>query len=372
MNQLSERFSQTGLPAPEGTLASPPTRLPETIRIGRVAKPPPGPPITVTHFVRRPRALTFSLERVFQDVRDHLPPGFTVSVCRTRFHSRGVVRRLLDAVRASWYQADVNHITGDVHFLTIFLQRRKTVLTIADCVPLTRSTGLRRWILWFFWYWLPTRRSAIVTVISEDTRRQLLEFTGCEPDRVRVIHCGVSDEFQPFPRPFDTQCPRILHVGTKANKNLERHAEALAGINCQLIIIGEPNEAQREALERHGVRWESRSRLTREELVDEYRRCDLLLFASLYEGFGLPIVEAQAVGRPVITSSQWSMPEVARDAAILVDPLDVSDIRAAVVRLITDEACRAELVARGYENVVRFRPAAIAERYAGIYRELAG
>ena len=97
----------------------------------------------------------------------------------------------------------------------------------------------------------------------------------------------------------------------------------------------------------------------------------MLMFASTYEGFGLPIVEANAVGRPVVTSNLSPMPEVAADAACLVDPHDVGSIRVGVKRIINDGLYRESLVAAGYRNAQRFRPATVAGNYALLYRQVA-
>lgn len=293
-----------------------------------------------------------------------------VSVCVNRFFSRGIVGRLADALRVLRYQGDVNHVTGDVHYLTYFLSRHRTVLTILDCVSLERARGYRFWILWFFWFWLPVNRSVVIPVISESTRRQLLDYVRCDPSKVRVIYCNVSDEFTPASLRFNSKCPRILHVGTTANKNLNGHVVALAGMPCLLVIIGALNADQRHDLERHGVAYENHVGLSREELLAQYRRCDLVLFASTYEGFGLPIVEAQAVGRPVITSRLWSMPEVAGNGACLVDPYDIESIRSGVQRVIMDATYRESLIQAGFHNVKRFRTEVIAAYYADLYREV--
>ena len=112
-------------------------------------------------------------------------------------------------------------------------------------------------------------------------------------------------------------------------------------------------------------------RLKDNELVEAYRRCDMVVFASLYEGFGLPILEAQAMGRPVITSNFGAMKEAAGDGALLVDPYSVEAIRDAVLRVKREPALREELIAKGRANVERFRAGVVAERYAEIYRGMA-
>jgi glycosyltransferase involved in cell wall biosynthesis len=97
----------------------------------------------------------------------------------------------------------------------------------------------------------------------------------------------------------------------------------------------------------------------------------MVLFASTYEGFGLPIIEAQATGRPVVTSRVTAMPEVAGDGACLVDPYDVASIRSGVLRVLGDRGYRDSLVHRGFENVRRFEPGRIAAQYARLYEEVA-
>jgi glycosyltransferase involved in cell wall biosynthesis len=197
-----------------------------------------------------------------------------------------------------------------------------------------------------------------------------LSHVACPSDKIRVIHDCVSSEFQPVDTSFNRDCPRILFVGTSPNKNLERTAEAITGIECRLVIVGRLSSEQREKLEAHHVAFESLVNLADEELRREYERCDLLVFPSTYEGFGLPIVEAQAVGKPVVTSNLSSMPEVAGAGACLVDSWSTESIRKGVLRVIRDDSYRNQLVAEGFRNVQRFQPEAVANEYAKLYREM--
>jgi len=326
--------------------------------------------IKVSYFVRRPVKGAYSVENIFEDVRSRLPNHFLVDWHINQHPSRGIWGRLMDALRAIKLQGDVNHVTGDIHYLTYFLKRNRTILTILDCVALERAEGLRFLLLWLLWFWLPEKRCTAITVISESTRQQLIGYLGCDPEKVKVIHCTVSDEFKPVPKEFNVLCPRVLHIGTKKNKNLERHVIALAGINCVLVIVGALTKTQEDTLREQNVQYENLVNLSQEELIEQYCRSDLLLFASTYEGFGLPIVEAQAIGRPVVTSNLWSMPEVAGGGACLVDPTNIESIRSGVQRIITDSAYRENLIQMGWQNVSRFRSDIIAEQYTDLYRSV--
>lgn len=325
----------------------------------------------ITHFMRRPRQNVFSIERLYEDVRGAMPEDCGVSVWTCRNPSTGVWPRLKDVWAARNAQSEVNHVTGDVHYLTFLLDRNRTVLTVHDLVSLERLKGVRRWVLWLLWYWLPVRRSRAIVTISETTRKALQDSVRCDPAKIHVIHNNVSDEFQPTPQPFNDTTPCILQIGTKPNKNLERVAAALQGISCRLSIVGPLGQAQADMLRRYGIEFENHVGLSREELVQQYVKSDMLIFASTYEGFGLPILEAQAVGRPVVTSNLSSMPEVAGGSACLVDPLNVESIRAGILSVINNPSHRALLIEAGLRNVQQFRAAAVAQKYAKLYREIA-
>lgn len=326
--------------------------------------------VKVTHFMRRPRDGYFSLERLYEDVRAAMPGDCSVRVHVCRNFSNGVWPRLQNMWLARGDRGEVNHVTGDVHFLAIALPRAGTVLTIADLVLLKRMRGPRLWLVWLIWYSWPIARASAIITISQETRRDLLNWVKCDPAKVHVIYCPVSSEFQYRPREFNETCPRVLLIGTSWNKNVETIARAVVGIPCLLTIIGQLSCAQFDLLRELGIQYENYTNLSRQEIVEEYDKADLLLFASTFEGFGLPIVEAQATGRPVITSDLQPMKEVAGGAACLVDPFDCASIREGVKRVIGDSSYRTHLVECGLLNSKRFGRDEIASQYADIYRQV--
>ncbi len=324
--------------------------------------------VKVVHIQRRPVPTQFSVEGYFERVRECLRS--TVQVCQyvVPCFSRGIVGRIRNCLAARRNQADVNHVTGDIHYVARLLPRRKTVLTVLDCQILTRLTGWRRALVKLLWYTLPIRCVSRITVISEETKRQLLKEVSFPAERVHVIPVSVSERFRPSPRAFDQRNPRILQVGTKANKNVMRLVQALEGMPCTLEIVGPIDEVLARLLEATGVQYQSYGRLSDDELVQRYCEADVISFVSTYEGFGMPIVEAQCVERVCVTSNCSSMPEVAGDGACLVDPFDVASIRAGFLRVIGDEDYRRSLIEAGRVNRLRFDAQKIADDFLKVYQ----
>jgi glycosyltransferase involved in cell wall biosynthesis len=153
-----------------------------------------------------------------------------------------------------------------------------------------------------------------------------------------------------------------------ANKNLMRVFAALEQLDVKLRILGHLNVEQKAALKRHKLAFKNLRDLTQQEVVEAYRRSTLLLFPSTHEGFGMPIIEAQSLGIPVITSNREPMKSIAGDAALLVDPDDTEHIRLAVERLTRDVDLRHRLIKAGLANCQRFEAGAIANQYAELYR----
>jgi len=321
-------------------------------------------------FFFRKAGYGFSIERVFHDVAESLPP----EVGRREFYC--AFRSAVNPMAVGWNmwtaahaQGSVNHITGDVQYLALACVGRRTILTIHDC-DVSRLTGLKREVYYRLWCRWPASWVRFVTVISEFTRHELVQVLGRDPGNLVVIPDPVSPAFIPVIKPFCAQFPRILHLGTKPNKNLLRVAAALSGIPCHLRIIGRVDDEQKRVLAENQVNYSAVEQLDDAALVREYGEADIVLFASTFEGFGLPIVEAQATGRPVVTSKVASMPEVAGEGACLVDPFDSQSIRAGLMRVLQNADYRSSLIERGFANVRRFESRRVAGKYLDLYQTI--
>jgi len=326
----------------------------------------------VTYFQRKVIPdFHFSVEIMFNDVRKHLPPNVSYSVEICRYLSRGVFPRLYNIIEAYSRRGEINHVTGDINFIGTLLPPKKTIQTILDCVYMTRSSGIKRWVYRLFWIRIPARRCRFITTISEASKAEILEHAKCPPDKVKVIPIGPSSIFRRTDRTYDWNKPRILLVGAAPNKNIPNILEALKGIRCFVRIVGQHNPDHQSFLEKNGIDHAYESGLTTEQMYERYKATDVLVFASTYEGFGMPIIEAQATGTPVVTSNISSMPEVGGvGGAVYVDPYSVTSIRAGILRVIGDPSLRAELIAQGYENVKRFDPGNISKMYLDLYEQI--
>jgi len=328
--------------------------------------------LSVSFFHRKPRAVgNYSVEFIFEDVRNRLADLIDAKVVYSKYESTGLFKRIYNCIEALFRQSNVNHITGDINYLGLLLSKKRTIHTVLDCVHLNSSAGMKYKVLRMFWLAIPARRSRYLTAISESTKQEILKHVSCDPEKIKVIYVAISGRFTRKDKPFNKQQPRILQIGTAHNKNIPRLISALEGIPCIVEIIGKHNPEYEAMLKEKNIAYEYKWGLTDDEMLQRYEAADIIALASTYEGFGMPILEGQAVGRPVISSNLFSMPEVAGDAACMIDPFDVQSIRHGILRIINDDAYREELVRKGFENIKRFDPQSIAMQYYQLYKETA-
>lgn len=320
----------------------------------------------ITFFFRKKREGVNSIETVFSSLEAYLLPHENVCL---PFEGASPLSLVRNIVFAHKYKSEINHITGDAHYIALGLGRN-TILTIHDVhSALLCKNFLKRCYILLFWFWLPALIVKRITVISEFTKKELLKLIPFAKDKIVVIHNAFNPGIDFVKKRKDGK-PVILHMGTKPNKNLERVIKALAGIDCLLIIVGKLNEEQISLLRKACINYENHYDVPYQTIIEYYKKCDVVSFPSTYEGFGLPILEANSVGRPILVGDIEVLHEVAGDAAYFVNPMDINAIKHGFIELLNNSELRLNLISRGLQNVQRFTPKTIAMRYNDLYDNL--
>jgi glycosyltransferase involved in cell wall biosynthesis len=281
------------------------------------------------------------------------------------------------------------------HYVLPPLVRTRSVVTIHDCIHLMFPQYLpSRFALAYARtsITLAARRATRVMTVSESSKRDILRFVDVEPGKIEVIYNAFDERFGIEPREEDVVRVReryqlndefVLYAGNvKPHKNLERLIEAFNLVrkrgldHLKLVLIGD--EISKYAALRRAVHYHQLHKYVRflgylpeETLAVMYRLAGVFVFPSLYEGFGLPPLEAMASGTPVVTSNISSLPEVAGDAAVLVDPHFPEAIADGIYTVLTDEAVRRTLRQKGLARAAQFSWEQSVRRVLDIYRDAA-
>jgi glycosyltransferase involved in cell wall biosynthesis len=289
--------------------------------------------------------------------------------------------------------ADVFHTP---HYVLPPLVSVPSVVTIHDCIHLMFPQYLPNRLAYLYartFLWSAAHRSARVLTVSEASKHDILRFFAIPEAKIEVIYNGIDESFGSPPPGDEVSRVReryqlnhefILYAGNiKPHKNLERLIEAFHQLRTEgfhhltLLIIGDEISrypALRLAVHRHKLHKSVRflGFVPDQTLAVLYRLASVFVFPSLYEGFGLPPLEAMASGTPVVTSNVSSLPEVTSDAALLIDPHDPAAIADGIRQVLTDRALRDRLVASGLQRVREYSWERSARRIRAVYGEVGG
>ena len=291
-------------------------------------------------------------------------------------------------------EADVYHVLDNSYgHLAFFLDPKRTVVTSHGGTPRTwrdwNPEGPAMWI--FDLAFKGTLRAARIIAVSEYAKAELVDEYGYPADRVHVVHHGVDPIFRPQPDEIVQELRRrllrpgerhlILHVGHSARrKNIETLYEAFGllrerGVLTRLVRIGgNPTPEQAEIIRRHGIGdfVTHIPHVDNRDLPPYYAAADVFVFPSLYEGFGIPLIEAMACGTPVACSDWALFHEVCGDAAAFFDARNAQELSEAIARVLEDKNLSRSLRERGLERAKEFTWENTARKTLAVYLEIAG
>lgn len=322
----------------------------------------------VLYIFRDPINGGHSIEELFNNIIEHLPSDIDVKV----FYYDQKKCLLSNVLRLRKMHADIFHITGDIYYLSLFLPFKKVVLTLHDLGHYKNLNGWRKFFYGLFWIWLPFMNARAITCVSNYTKNDFNTYYPSIRKTIQVVPNPAPSIFKYQPKIESTEKFRILQVGTGFHKNLTTVLSSIRDISCTLVIIGPLNGYLYNLLAKYGIEYENYFHLTREEVYQQYVLCDVVSFVTTHEGFGMPVLEAQAVGRPIITSNVCSLPEITNGSTPMIDnPMDSASLRSIFLKLIHDPLYRDKFIQLGLKNAQQYNIKKIMPMYLSIYRTIA-
>ena len=281
------------------------------------------------------------------------------------------------------------------HYILPVLTPCRSIVTIHDCIHLVFPQYLANRIARSYArgaFWTAVHRASRILTVSEASKRDILRFFPVPEDKVTVIYNAIADHFYTEPpeeevahvrERYQLQDRFVMYAGNvKPHKNLERLIDAFVLLrqegghqDLKLLVTG--SEVSKYATLRRAVHRYNLHKHVRflgyqseQTLAALYRLADVFVFPSLYEGFGLPPLEAMASGTPVVVSNVSSLPEVVGGAGVLVNPYDAASIAEGIRQVLDDSALSADLSRRGLERAHTFSWPESVKRIRRIYQEI--
>ncbi|MEE1081041.1 MAG: glycosyltransferase [Bacteroidales bacterium] len=323
-------------------------------------------------YIYRNNSLGFSIGNVFRPIEEEMRKYAEVE----SIYMPCSTASPLSIIKNCWYafkkalsgHYDIIHITGDVHYLSYALcVFRNVVVTVHDIGQVVHEINKVRHKLLYLLFVKSLSYANAISFISDKSYKEVSEIGNIQKNKLHIIYNPISNQFKYNNKRININCPVVLHIGTKKNKNLERSIKALSNFNCSLRIIGKLSDKQKKLLDDSKIIYSNVYNLSNDEIIQEYVNCDIVNFPSTYEGFGMPIIEGQAIGRVVVTSNISPMNDISNGSCVIVDPYNIESMKNGYIEAIRKNQYYVE---KGMENVKRFSLSTITKEYLELYSSL--
>lgn len=285
-------------------------------------------------------------------------------------------------------RSEIDVFFTPTHYLPLFAPKKSAISVLDVSYILFPNLFKKKDLIQLRkWTSYSVKRAKKIITISESSKSDIIKEYGIDSRKIEVAYPGISAipksktnfNMSDFKNKFGIKIKYILFVGTiQPRKNIARLIEAFSKLegDLQLVIIGKKGWQFEEILaapQKHGVkdRVLFLDNIGSDDLPAFYKNAQFFILPSLYEGFGIPVLEAMNYGCPVITSNVSSLPEVGGDAALYVDPESVEDIVEKMQKLIESESLRKELIEKGYKQVKKFSWEKSARQTLAVLEEIA-
>lgn len=307
-----------------------------------------------------------SIEEIAQRISNRL----NIQILELPYESISIIGIIKNIHFIKKIKADVVHVMSPTEAYILPFIKAKRIITFHDLGTIIASRNSIYRIAKMAFYILPAVFfSDFITFVSNETLKEFQKLTGCKKNEKFKVVYNFSDSR--FSAGTEKQIKQkqfsILHIGTAHRKSLEMVIEACKGLKVQLDIVGILSDAQQKLLNRYNINYKNEYDITTAQVIEKYFSCDIVSFPSSYEGFGMPIIEANATGKPVIAGDIPILHEIAGDSAVYVNPKSAEQIRGAIQKLQNDSVFYNKMSTLGLKNSKRFSADIIVNKYEKLY-----
>ncbi|WP_421077859.1 glycosyltransferase family 1 protein [Methanothermococcus sp. Ax23] len=319
---------------------------------------------------------------------NNLIPSANLIVVKKPFNNRYLWYQILP-INNSLENLDIIH--NPFQIPTILNFKQKYIMSVLDLIQILFPKEIEKSVYLFQKIILSKsiKSADKIISISHHTKQDIIKYFKIPEDKIKVIHLAANENYKPLreneindiKQKYNLNYPFILYVGTlEPRKNIPTLLKALyklkkMGTKHKLVITGKKGWKYKsifETIEKLNLQKDVifTGYVPDEDLPALYNAADLFVYPSIYEGFGLPPLEAMACGTPVVTSNTSSLPEVVGDAGIMVNPYDVNELAKAMYEVLTNDGLREELSKKGLERAKLFSWKKCAEEHLKVYEEV--